>query len=405
VSSTLEPLQMDRIERAALWFAGSMPLFSLVWEKRKWLGKVAGAGFAAATLLSFLIPPQYESTTQLVPPDQQPSAGISMLASMASGSLGSASGLASTLLSPKTPGAMFVAVLSSRTVQDDIINRLDLRRVYHTKRYMDARNKLARRTTIDQDRKSDVIKVTVADTDRYRARDIAAAYVDELNKHVDQLNASQAHQERVFLEGRLKEVKQNLDDATVELSEFSSKNATLDVQTQGKSMIEAAAQLQGEVIAAQSQLSGLQAIYTNDNVRVRSVQARINELQYQLRKLGGTDKGAEAGTSGADLKPDQLYPSIRELPLLGVKYYDLYRRAKIAEAVYESLTTEYETAKVQEARETPVIRVLDRPDVAEMRAYPPRLAIILIGTILVFFAGVGWLTGASLWSRIQDLFV
>jgi capsule polysaccharide export protein KpsE/RkpR len=362
-------------------------------------------GLATATLLAFLIPAQYDSSVQLLPPEQQSLPGMSMLATMASGSLGPAGGLASSLLNPRTPGATFVAVLSSRSVQDDIVNRFDLRRVYHIKRYVDARNKLGRRTTIDEDRKSGVIKVTVADTDPYRARDIAAAYVDELNKQVDQLNASQSHQERVFLEGRLKEVKRDLDDATAELSRFSSKNATLDVQTQGKSMIEAAAQLQGELIAAQSQLSGLQAIYTNDNVRVRSAQARINELQHQLRKLSGSDKGAEAGTSGAELKADQLYPSIRELPLLGVTYYDLYRRAKISEAVYETLTNEYELAKVQEARETPVVRVLDKPDVAERRSYPPRLAIILLGAVLTLSGGIAWLAGSFLWPRLQDLFV
>ncbi len=406
MSSTVEPLQFERVENPSPWFARSMPLFALVWQHRRWLAKLTLAGLAAATLLAFLIPAQYESSVQLVPPDPQGAAGMSALAAVTGGSLGSIGGLASGLLNVKTPSATFVAVLNSRTVQDDIINRFDLRRVYSMKRYVDTRNKLARRTTIDEDRKAGVIRITVADTDRYRARDIAGAYVDELNKQVGELNASQAHQERVFLEGRLKDVKQDLDDATLQLSRFSSKNATLDVQTQGKAMIEAAAQLQGELIAAQSQRSGLQAIYTDDNVRVRSLKARIDQLQLQLHKLSGTASGAVGSPPGGEaaLKDGEIYPSIRELPLLGVTYYDLFRRAKIEETVYESLTKENEMAKVQEARETPVVKVLDKPDVAERRSYPPRLAIMLLGASLTFCCAVGWLAGTFLWQRVRDVF-
>jgi capsule polysaccharide export protein KpsE/RkpR len=193
-------------------------------------------------------------------------------------------------------------------------------------------------------------------------------------------------------------VKQDLDATSGRLSQFSSKNATLDVQTQGKAMIEAAARLQGELIAAETQLSGLQAIYTNENVRVRSTQARIAELRTQLRKFRGVAGEPTPGEGDAD----QLYPSVRELPLLGVTYYDLYRQMKIEEAVYEFLTKQCELAKVQEAKEIPVVKVMDAPDVAEKRSFPPRLAIIILTTLLAFSGGVAWLAGVSLWHRAQD---
>ena len=113
-------------------------------------------------------------------------------------------------------------------------------------------------------------------------------------------------------------------------------------------MVEAAATLQGQLIAAQSELEGLRQIYTDNNVRVRSVRARIGELKHELERLGG--KG-ESATSISDQPGDSMYPSIRKLPLLGVSYADLYRRTKIQEAVLETLTKEYELAKVQEVKE------------------------------------------------------
>ena len=109
-----------------------------------------------------------------------------------------------------------------------------------------------------------------------------------------------------------------------------------------------------ELIAAQSEFSGLKANLTDDNPRVRAVHARINELQSQLRKLSGEGENAD----GLDLKADEMFPSVRKLPLLGVTYYDLYRQVTMQENIYETLTKQYELAKVQEAKEVPPIKVL-----------------------------------------------
>src|SRR5437588_6940153 len=138
-------------------------------------------------------------------------------------------------------------------------------------------------------------------------------------------------------------------------------------------MVEAAATLQGQLIAAESELEGLRQIYSDNNVRVRSVRARIAELKYQLEKIGG--KG-----EGSDQQQASLYPSIRRLPLLGVTYADLYRRTRVQEAVFESLTKEYELAKVQEVKEIPTVKVLDSPNIPDKKSFPTRRLIMLLGT-------------------------
>ena len=76
--------------------------------------------------------------------------------------------------------------------------------------------------------------------------------------------------------------------------------------------------------------------------------------------MGG--KG-ESATEVSGQPSDSLYPSIRKLPLLGVTYADLYRQAKIQEVVLETLTKEYEMAKVQEAKEIPTVKVLDAANI------------------------------------------
>jgi capsule polysaccharide export protein KpsE/RkpR len=333
-----------------------------------------------------------------MPLDAQTFSSASMLSPLngAAGLLGS--GVAGGLMNQKTPGGTAIGVLSSPTVEDDIINRFDLRRVYHKKLYMDARKRLAENSIFDEDKKSGLISISVTDPDRYRARDMAQAYVEELNNLVNSLSTSSARRERMFLEERLKSIKDDLDTSSHALSQFSSRNATVDPQRQGEATVEEAGRLQGQLIGYQSQLSGLKAMYSDDNVRVRQVRAEIDELQSQLRKMSGLGENA----NGTDLNADQVLPSVRQLPLLGYTYYDLSRQVTMQETLYETLTKQYELAKVQEAKEIPPIKVLDQPDVPERKSSPHRLTITLLGAMLSAFAGVVWIVTKKLWELADN---
>ena len=376
----------------AAWFVWAP---ALVWKRRRLLIGAVGAGILLSVAAAFLIPKKYQSTVRLMPPDPQARAGYALLASALGGTqAASASGL-SSLVSTRSPNAVFLAILESRTAQDDLINRLDLRKEYRERYYADTRHILSNRTKIDEDRKSGVLTLTVTDGNPGRARDLAAAYVDELNRLVVAIDTSAAHRERVFLEERLKGIKEDLDSASRQLSQFSSRNATMDVQTQARVMLEATAKLQGELIAAQTELRGLQSIYTADNARVRQEQARVNTLQGELRKLDGSQ-----GSDSGDLETGQLYPSLRELPLLGVTYTDLYRRATIQQTIYEILTKQYEVAKVEEAKEIPAVKVLDAPDYPERRSFPKRWLVVLLGTLLTLIGVVAWIVGREAWQRL-----
>ena len=372
-----------------------VPVARLIWRSRRSLLRLVTGGLVVTAVVAFLIPSEYESRAQMMPPDpQQSSISAVMMTALAGSPAAAAPGLASSLLANKT-GAIIVTVLESRTVQDDLINRFDLRKVYRCRRYDDARKILAKRTAVEEDRKSGVIKIVVTDYDRHRARELAQGYVDELDNLLAKLSTSSARRERIFIEERLKTVKQDLDDSFLQLSQFSSNNATFNMQDQTKVMLEAAAKLQGELIAAESEVSALEPIYGNENMRLRSARMRVAQLRHQLKNMGGTSSNA-AGATG------DLYPSLRKMPLLGVTYYDLYRRMKIQETIYEILTKQFEVAKVQEAKEIPTVKMLDLPDVPENKSFPPRLLIILFGAWLTLMGGIAWLVVREAWRRTGD---
>jgi uncharacterized protein involved in exopolysaccharide biosynthesis len=366
----------------------------LIWQRRRMLARAVFYGFLASTLVAFTIPARYESTARLMPPDSSQSGGLAMAAAALSGGSSGLGGIASDFLGLKSTSDVFVGILTSRTVQDKLIQQFGLKKLYWDRRMEDARKDLAKHTDISVDRKSQIISITVTDHDPKRAAAMAEAYVAELNRLVAELSTSSARRERIFLEERLQSVSKELEAAEKEFSQFASKNTAIDVKEQGKAMVEAAATLQGQLIAAESELQGLKQIYTDNNVRVRSVKARIDELQHQLEKLGG--KG-ESATSISGQPGDSMYPSIRKLPLLGVTFADLYRRTKIQEAVLETLTKEYELAKVQEVKEIPTVKVLDVANIPDKKSFPPRSLIIFLGTVLVFTWAVTWVFGNTMW--------
>lgn len=371
----------------------------LLWERRRLLGRALAWGLAASIVIAFVTPKRYESTIRLMPPDGQSGSGLALLAAMAAKNAVGTGSLASSLLGQRSTGSLFVDILRGRTVQDRIVSRFDLRKVYGKRYWIDARKRLNANTAIEQDRKSEVITIRVTDHDPQRAAAMAQAYVDELDHLVAEVSTSSARRERIFIEDRLKNVKRDLDQASREFSEFASQNATIDLSTQGKAMVEAAGRLQGELIASQSELEGLEQIYTASNVRVRSRRALVEELKKQLEKLGGSQAEGDARNPSGDQPAE--FPSIRQLPLLGVRWAELYRQTKIEETVYELLTQQYELAKIEEAKEIPTVKILDAADVPERKSSPPRALITLLGTLLAGTASAGWIVGRARWERVD----
>jgi len=346
----------------------------LLWSRRHLLLRVAICALLVSFSLSLCIHTRYESTTRIMPPDQQ-GGGAAMLATLLRSSTGNLAGLAGSLGGVRTTDGLLIDLLGSRTVSQRIIDRFHLQRVYHTHYLIDTMKKLARRTSITDDKKSGVITIVVEDTDRQRAQDMAQAYLDELNNLETRVNVSSAHLERIFIEQRLATVQSDLEQAQIDLSNFSSAHTAIDIKEQTRAMVDAGAKLQGELIAAQSELDSTEQIYGEENVRVRAARARIGLLQSELGKMSGSDASL---TQTEETDASHPYPALRQLPQLGVQWADLYRRVRVQETVFDMLSAQHESARIEEAKDTPVVSVIDPPNWPEKKSYPPRLLIVLV---------------------------
>lgn len=374
----------------------------VLWLSRSSLMRVTGVACIASVVLVFIIPKIYISEASIMPPEMSGtnSALLAALAGRATGNdaLGV---LAMSLIGGHNNGALFVDLLQSSSVSSRLIDRFRLQSVYHKRYRVDAAKVLARRTRITQDKKSGVLTISVRDTDPVRARDLAQAYLDELNVLVNRTSRSSAHQERVFIEQRLQEVKGKLALAQDALSEFSSSHTAIDLKEQARATVESEAKMQGELIAAHSELESLVQVYGDDNVRVRAAKARIASLKHEMEKMGGSPAPLAAmATSAADVAP--AYLPLRQVPRLAVPFANLYREVQVQETVYNLLTQQYEISRIQEAKDIPVVNVIDEPGIPEKKSFPPRILLSLSITVLTVFLASLTLLGRHRWYLIDS---
>jgi capsule polysaccharide export protein KpsE/RkpR len=380
----------------------------VLWRRRGLLLRVALISLVVSFGLVFLIPERFQATARIMPPEHSGS-DTAMMAALAGRALGGdmLGGLAASLLGTHNTGALFVDLLRSGSVTGHIVDRFQLMQVYGTRYRVDAAKSLLHRTAIVQDKKSGVITVSVTDTDPRRARDMAQAYLDELNVLVNRTSASSAHQERVFIEHRIDGVRRDLERAQQAMSDFSSTHSTIDIREQTRATVDAAAKLQAELIVTQGELQSIQQIYGDQNVRVRAAEARIANLKHEMGKLGGSSADLASNTAdnplpGASPSADPAaYPPLRQLPRLAVPFANLYREVRVQENIFELLTQQYEIARIQEAKDIPVVSIIDAPGIPEKKSFPRRKLTTLIVTVLILAATSAWLIFRHHWNCLD----
>jgi uncharacterized protein involved in exopolysaccharide biosynthesis len=374
-----------------------VPNAYLLWDRRRTLVRVTICSVLVGTAIAFFTPKQYESTIRIMPPEQQ-GMSTAMLAAFAGKAMPGALGfLAGNMFGLKDTGALFVQLLQSETILGSLVDRFDLQKTYRKRYRQDTIKRLAHRTEITQDRKSGIITIVVTDTNRERARGMAQAYVERLDSLLIEVNTSAARREREFIEQRLVIVQSDLEKAQVALSDFASKNSTLDIKEQTKAMVEVGAKLEAQLVVARSEADSLAQIYGEGNVRLRAANARVGELERELKKLSGSGATGSAEGPGGD----SLNPSLRQLPILAVRWADLYRQVKVKETVFDILTEQCELARIEEVKSVPTVRVIDPPNWPDKKSFPPRLIITVVFTAMAVFCAGTFLIAADRWQRLS----
>jgi tyrosine-protein kinase Etk/Wzc len=334
------------------------------------------AGGLLATALAFIIPPIYTATSIIMPPQQQSSAAAALLGSL---QLGNVAGLASQGLGIKNPADPYVGILNSRTIADELISKFGLKEVYDKKYLVDVRKKLANRTSISSAKYS-LIQISVEDRDRKRAADLANAYVDCLQEQNSRLAVTESSQRRLFFERQLEAEKKKLAEAENAFRSMQEQKGIYQVSSQVEAVIRAMAQMRAEITAREVNLQRLKAGATTQNPEVLRQEIELTALHKQLKELEASSANKNPG--------DPLIPTTM-VPEAGLEYARRLREVKYRETLFELLAKQYEAARIDEAKQAPIIQVVDQAIPPDKRTSPKRSAIVILGVILGALAGIG----------------
>lgn len=365
----------------------------LVGHKRFIVRFVLGAA-VLATVVSFLLPIRYEAKIVLLPPAQNSSVGSALLGQLGNmGSLGGVASLASGSLGLKNPADMYVAFLTSRTVEDAMIQRFGLMAEYHEKRMTDARKEFEHRTTAVAGSKDGLIRISVEDRDPKRAAELANGYVEEFRKLSASLAITEAARRRLFFEQQLQQAKDDLTGAEEAMRKTQQSTGVLQIDSQARSLIESAAVLRGQVVAKQVQIQGMRSFAAEDNPELILGKQELAALESQLERLAGSqpDVGSDINLSKGRVTE------------AGMEYLRRLRDLKYHETVYELMTKEFEVAKLDEAREGAIIQVVDAAVPPDKRSSPHRTLIVIAAAILSFFVAAFWVFLRESSARAFDL--
>jgi tyrosine-protein kinase Etk/Wzc len=339
-----------------------LDLLILLARARKWILGLPLIAAALAGVVTFLMPNTYTAVAMLMPPQQQGGAAAAAML----GQLGALAGFAPSSLGVKNPNDLYVGILKSRTISDALIERFDLKQLYDMDSLVETRKQLAEQTSISTG-KEGLIFIEVDDHDPRRAADMANAYVEQLEKLTGSLAVTEAAQRRLFFERQVAQAKDDLAKTEIAFKEMQEKTGLVQLDQQGRAMIEAVATLRARIVAKEVELSTIRTFATEQNPELKRVQQELASLKGELRKLErqtGVDADLLVGT--------------REIPAAGLQYARSYRDLKYAEAIFELMSKQYELARVEEARDAVAVQIVDRAVPPDYKSKPRRALIIAL---------------------------
>ncbi len=336
-------------------------------KRKKLIASVTLAAILAAAVISLILPSKYKAETKILTPQQ----GSSSMASQFVNQLGGAGIFAGGALGVKTPNDFYIEMLKSRAVLDRIIDRFDLTNSYKTKSRENVRSILIEKMlSARDDKKSGIITIGVEDRNPQKAADLANAFVEELKNVSQGLAITEAAGRRLFFEEQLKDAKESLIKSEEALRGFQEKTGAVKIDEQAKVVIEGMAQLRAQIAAKEVELKVMRTYSTSSNPDLQKTEEALKGLKAELGKLE-----ARGGS-----KHDTFMPAGR-MPEIRTEYTRKIRDFKFNETLFELLTQQYEAAKLDEARDSAIIQVIDRAIPPEKRFKPKRTQMVMIAGI------------------------
>jgi uncharacterized protein involved in exopolysaccharide biosynthesis len=280
------------------------------------------------------------------------------------------------------------AVLSSASVADEVIEKFKLEARYQVRNRDAARTELWKHCTAAVDGRSGIVSLSCEDRDPRVAMQMAAFFGEVGNRTFGRVSSSSAREERKFLEGQVAKVRIEVAEASRKLHDFQLAHNIIDLSEQSRAVISAMAALKGEIISKQLELSYHASFAADSESSVTQLRRQLGILTHKLRDL-------EANTTArAD-----FFPAATSVADIRHELDQLVRELKIQESLFVVLRQRYETAMVDEARDTSTFQILDHSTLPANPCRPRRMKMAMVGGFLGFVAGCFCILLPAWWRR------
>jgi len=340
--------------------------------------------FFSYGIIYFFVDEEYDSTALILPLEDTTLGGISSIVKNLKDlpfGLGGASKSASTDL--------YITLVYSRSNLEDLINRFDLLKDYNESSMEDAVKILSKRIECEET-KENAFRIKVRTNNPNKSVKMVNYIVNYLNDKVIQLNIAKSRNNRIFLEGRYNELKNNLKVSEDSLERYQQKSGLFEVKEQLKLIASAFSDLEIKVLSKETEMKIIEGLFGKDSPQFEALKSEYNILSSQLTSLKNNGKN------------ESLLLPLKSLPEKSKNYLRYYRDVEIYNTILEYIVPLYEQAKIEEQKSIPVLQVIDYGAKPEKKSYPPRLLFSIIISFIVLILTVFFLILRSKWNNSQN---
>ncbi len=332
-----------------------------------------------AAVISLILPKWFTASTTIMPPTSDGgSFGVSsLLNNLPVGGLGAGLGA----VSEETNN--FIAIINSRTVMASVIEKFNLIELYKTENMEETIKALRDHVSTELNDEGTVSVEVEAGTSffagededdeaREMAKNMANYFIEEVDRVNKKLKTEKATNTRIFIERRYLQNLEDMKKAEEAFKEFQEKYGAIAFPEQTQAAILTASEIKASIIAKEAEVDVIQNYVNETHPNLLRLQAELNALKGKYDEfLSGRGKDI------SDSSTTDLFLPFKDVPEIGVKYVRLYREVTLQEKLLEFLLPQYEQSKIQEAKDTPTIQVLDPAMTPIKKSRPKRMYIVL----------------------------
>lgn len=338
--------------------------------------------------VSLILPKQFKATALIsskIPGASQTISPLSAIKGVAGNLLGS---------SAESDNDSLLGLTKSRRILDHLIGRFLFDEKLKTKNRDETRKLLSKKIEAEETAEG-FVEITFEYTDPVIARDVVNEIVAQLNELKIKLKIFGASNERIFLENRLQEVSINLSDVEERLKIFQEKNHIVEVESQASEAIKLVSGLYSEMIAARTEM-GVKKKYTSvDSPDVVRLQMTVDELESQISDIYKGDRSIR--NENNKINETSIILPLERTPELSLLYMRLRRDIEIQTKVYALIIEQLELAKINEAKTTPTITVIDEAVTPIVKSKPKIMIIVLLSTGAGLFLMIAFVLARNFW--------